>query len=215
METFHAQPQWAARLAAAGLASHAAALAHAGGECLSEHPDRRMLRETLPSGETVFVKQIFRASPEYLLKQLLAGRAPRVNTEYERRVFAALAALGFAVPEVAAWGYRSVCGVQVSGSMVLLPLDGVSLEDYLKTGPAPEARQNAIARCEAALAKLQERGFDWKRHCKPEHFFLMREDPEKIGLIDLESMAMRRAPLGRDAREAQFARFRSLLPAGA
>ncbi|MBR5839613.1 MAG: hypothetical protein IKZ84_13800, partial [Victivallales bacterium] len=57
------------------------------------------------------------------------------------------------------------------------------------------------------LAALQQAGCNWRKDCKPEHFFVT--DDNEIYLIDVERMRFGRRPLDETHQRAQKERFMS------
>ncbi len=204
-------PEWQPRLAQAGLAELSALLEFADGDCLSRHPRGKTSRFQLPDGQTIFIKQDYYTKLDPILRQLYKGQwPPQPNTERERRALLMLTAYDIPVPKVIAWGQRRRLGFPHQGVMVMLPLPGKALDEYLLAEPESAKRAAAIAAAEKTLLFLQEQQLDWSKDCKPEHFFLLEDG--KIGLLDVERLRRRRRPLSAAHREFQLRRFRSLLP---
>lgn len=204
-------PEWQPRLARAGLADLSALLSFDGGDCLSRHLRGKTSRLQLPDGQTVFIKQDNYTKIESILRQLYKGLyPPQPNTERERRAMLLLASHGITVPEVIAWGQRRRLGLPHQGVLVMLPLPGKALSEYLPAEPDVQKRAAAIAAAEKTLLFLQDNRLDWSKDCKPEHFFLLADG--RIGLLDVERLRRRRYPLSAARREFQLQRFRSLLP---
>lgn len=203
-------PDWKEALAQAGLTDLDALLAFSGGQCLSLHLRGKTSRTTLPGGQTVFIKQDHFTKWKKTVRYLLGFQKPQPNTEIERRRLSLAASFGITVPEVIAWGQRRRFGLPHQAVMVMLPLDGIPLPEFLKREKDLAKCKSAIAQAEQTLHFLQESALDWLKDCKPEHFFVLQNG--KIGLIDLERLRQRKKPLSAKIRKMQFDRFRSLLP---
>ena len=210
MDYLTIKPDWKEALTQAGLADLNSLLNLCGGDCLSLHLRGKTLRTTLPGGQTVFIKQDHFTKWKTTARSLLRFQKPQPNTEIERRCLALAAGFGITVPEVIAWGQRRRFGLPHQAVIVMLPMDGIPLPEFLKQEKDLEKRRQAIAKAEQTLHFLQENALDWLRDCKPEHFFVLRDG--SIGLIDLERLKQRKSPLSAKIRKMQFDRFRSLLP---
>ena len=210
MDYLTIQPDWKEALAQAGLTDLDALLAFSDGECLSLHLRGKTLRTTLPGGQTVFIKQDHFTKWKTILRFLLRFKKPHPNTEIERRRLAIAARVGITVPQVIAWGQRRRFGLPQQAVMVMLPMNGIPLPEFLNQEKDLEKRKTAITKAEQTLHFLQENSLDWIRDCKPEHFFVLQDG--SIGLIDLERLHLRKNPLSAKIRKTQFDRFRSLLP---
>jgi len=209
VEHFEILEEWHDALAASGLGDLQSCLAFDGGKCLSSHLRGDTREVTLADGRIVFLKRDFFTFKKEIAKDLLRFRKPQPKTEKERLAFAMARGAGFTVPQVVAWGQTRRCGFPNTACLIMLPLDGVGLDKYLKSETDNEKCKSFIDRAEQTLAALQEKGFDWPDH-KPEHFFVMNDG--SIGLIDLERLRYVGHPLSEAKRAAQLARFRSLLP---
>ena len=210
MDYLTIKPDWKEALAQAGFTDLDALLNFSDGQCLSRHLRGKTLRTTLPGGQTIFIKQDHFTKWKTTVRNLLRFQKPQPNTEKERQCLALAASYGITVPEVIAWGQRRRFGLPHQGVMVMLPMDGISLPEFLKQEKDPEKRKSAIAKAEQTLHFLQENALDWLTDCKPEHFFVLQDG--SIGLIDLERLHQRKKPLSAKTRKMQYARFRSLLP---
>jgi len=203
-------PEWQPVLAQAGLADLSSLLSFADGECLSRHLRGKTSRWQLPGGQTIFIKQDFYSKFASIMQQLYMGSCPQPNTERERRALALVASYGITVPTVIAWGQRRRLGFPYQGVMVMLPLPGKSLLEYLPVEQDAQKRAAVIATAEKTLSFLQDNQLDWNKDCKPEHFFLLENG--QIGLLDVERLRRRSRPLSAALRAFQLQRFRSLLP---
>ena len=209
MEHFEILEEWRDALEAAGLGTLQSCLAFDGGQCLSSHLRGDTRKVTLADGRIVFLKRDFFTFKKEIAKDLLRFKNPQPKTEKERLAFAMAREAGFIAPEVIAWGQTRRCGFPDRACLIMLPLNGVDLDKYLKA-EADEAKcKSFIEKAEQTLAMLQEKGFDWPDH-KPEHFFVMNDG--SIGLIDLERLQYVGHPLSGAKCAAQLARFRKLLP---
>ena len=209
MEHFEISEEWRGALTASGLGDLQSCLAFDGGKVLSSHLRGDTRKVTLSDGRIVFLKRDFFTFKKEIAKDLLRFHKPQPKTEKERLAFAMTRDAGFTAPQVIAWGQTRRCGFPNTACLIMLPLDGIDLDKYLKAETDEEKRKSFIVKAEETLAALQEKGFDWPDH-KPEHFFVMSDG--SIGLIDLERLRYVGHPLAEAKCAAQLARFRSLLP---
>ena len=94
--------------------------------------------------------------------------------------------------------------------MVTLPVPGRSMEGIWHDKTISEERKNeALKIALETLAALQQAGCDWRKDCKPEHFFVT--EGNQVYLIDVERMRFGRRPLDEAVRQAQKDRFMSFL----
>ncbi len=210
MDYLTIQPDWKNALAQAGLADLDKLLHFSEGECLSWHLRGKTSRTTLPGGQAVFIKQDHFTMWKTTCRYLLRFKKPQPNTEKERQRLALAAHFGITVPEVIAWGQRRRYGLPHQGVMIMLPLNGIPLPEFLEQEKDLEKCRQAIAKAEQTLHFLQKNAMDWGKDCKPEHFFVLQDG--NIGLIDLERLHHRKMPLSEKIRKKQFDRFWSLLP---
>lgn len=202
--------EWQEVLAQADLADLHKLLSFSAGDCLSRHLRGKTSRFQLPNGQSIFIKQDHFTKWKTTTRSLLRFKKPQTNTEKERGRLELVASHDIPVPKIIAWGQRRRWGLPHQGVFVMLPMDGVPLDDYLKQEKDPAKRRKALEKAEQTLQHLQEHKLDWGKDCKPEHFFVLRNG--KIGLIDLERLEQRKKPLSAETRKKQFDRFRSLLP---
>ncbi len=207
---FHIKPEWQNILAANKLDSYSALLNYRGQACTSSHTRGATWRVTLSGGQVIFIKQDYYTKLQPIIRSLVRLRKPLCNTVKERLALDLAARHGFVVPEVIAWGESRRLGLPNTGVMVMLPMDGVPVDQFAANPDNREQAPAVIAKAEKTLARLQECRLDWKVDCKPEHFFVLRNGT--IGLIDLERLTQRSKPLGSDYCQMQLERFRSLLP---
>jgi predicted Ser/Thr protein kinase len=209
VEHFEISAEWRDALEKAGLGTLQSCLAFQEGKCLSSHLRGDTRKVTLTDGRIVFLKRDFFTFKKEIAKDLLRFKKPQPKTEKERLAFAMAREAGFIAPEVIAWGQTRRCGFPDRACLIMLPLDGVDLDKYLKTETDGAKRKSFIEKAEQTLSALQEKGFDWPDH-KPEHFFVMNNG--SIGLIDLERLQYVGHPLSEAKCASQLARFRKLLP---
>ena len=209
MEHFEISEDWRDALTASGLGDLQSCLAFDGGKVLSSHLRGDTRKVTLSDGRIVFLKRDFFTFKKEIAKDLLRFHKPQPKTEKERLAFAMARDAGFTAPQVIAWGQTRRCGFPNTACLIMLPLDGIDLDKYLKAETDEEKRKSFIVKAEETLTALQKNGFDWPDH-KPEHFFVMNDGT--IGLIDLERLRFIGKPLNEAKCAAQLARFRNLLP---
>ena len=209
MEHFEISEEWRDALTASGLGDLQSCLAFDGGKVLSSHLRGDTRKVTLSDGRIVFLKRDFFTFKKEIAKDLLRFHKPQPKTEKERLAFAMARDAGFTAPQVIAWGQTRRCGFPNTACLIMLPLDGIDLDKYLKAETDEEKRKSFIVKAEETLTALQKNGFDWPDH-KPEHFFVMNDGT--IGLIDLERLRFIGKTLNEAKCAAQLARFRNLLP---
>ncbi|MDD4099010.1 MAG: phosphotransferase [Lentisphaeria bacterium] len=206
----HIEPKWQAVFKERGLDSYRALLNFRNDACASSHGRGATWRLELTAQQVVFIKQDYYTKFLVNLRNLVRGRRPLCNTAKERRALALAARHGFRVPEVIAWGEEPRYGLPNTGVMVMLPLPGMPVDQFV-ADPKNQARaEEVISKAEDTLAALQSCRLDWKTDCKPEHFFIL--DDGTIGVIDLERLRLRDKPLAEKHCQMQRQRFRSLLP---
>ena len=94
--------------------------------------------------------------------------------------------------------------------MITLPVPGRPMEDIWKDSTIVEERKKeALNLALETLAALQQAGCNWRKDCKPEHFFVT--DDNEIYLIDVERMRFGRRPLDEAECRKQKERFMSFL----
>ena len=209
MEYFEISAEWRDALTASGLGDLRSCLSFDSGKVLSHHLRGDTRKVTLSDGRIVFLKRDFFTFKKEIVKDLLRFHKPQPKTEKERLAFDMARNAGFIAPEVIAWGQTRRFGFPNTACLIMLPLDGIDLDKYLKSEADEVKCKLFIDKAEKTLAALQEKGFDWPDH-KPEHFFVMNDG--SIGLIDLERLWYVGHPLPDAKCAAQLARFRSLLP---
>ena len=157
--------------AANKLDSYSALLNYRGEECMSSHTRGATWRFTLSDGQVIFIKQDYYTKLQPIMRSLVRLRKPLCNTEKERRAFELAARHGFIVPKVIAWGESRRLGLPNTGVMVMLPMDGVSVDQFAAEPDNREQAPAIIAKAEKTLLRLQECRLDWKVDCKPRAFF--------------------------------------------
>ncbi|MGV8073455.1 MAG: lipopolysaccharide kinase InaA family protein [Syntrophobacteraceae bacterium] len=210
MGKLHIEPEWRERLQWAGLANLEVLLSFEAGEMMSVKKMSRTQRYHLPDGQVIYIKQDTRSSKRTMLRSLMRFQIPQPVTEKERRIIKKLPRLDFKTPKIIAWGQRRRWAFPDVGVMVLLAIEGVCLEAYLKEETDPEKRRQAVQKAQSVLQDLQRSGCDWKKDCKPEHFFL--NEAGEITILDVERMRFRGRPLAEKTCRMQIKRFTSLLP---
>jgi len=204
METYWINDEWMPLFKEAKLDTLTRLLMYTEGLCLSMHSRGSTFAAKLPGEQLVFIKRDHFTFKKDMLPELLHFRAPVPKTILEWRIFQRLKQLGFTVPEVIAAGYRRSFGMATVGGIVMLPLEGMPLNNYIAAEQDEQRRDYAINCCRELLKSLQEKGIDWP-DCKAEHFILMKNNT--IGLLDLERVTFHGKPLA-DARcQKQFKNF--------
>ncbi len=204
-------PSWKAQLQEAHLDTVEAVLAFENDHCLSSHNRAAIWKGTLPNGQVFFLKKDFYTSPAPILRRLLRFHLPETNTERETRLLQNAKRLGFRVPEIIAHTQHCKWWLPDKGAMIELAVKGRPIDDIVKDPTvSEEAKQDALAKARATLDKIQDAQLDWRKDCKPEHFFLC--DDGEIALIDGERLYPSRKPLTAEYRAWQHQRFDSFLP---
>jgi predicted Ser/Thr protein kinase len=72
-----------------------------------------------------------------------------------------------------------------------------------------ERKNEALKIALETLAALQQAGCNWRKDCKPEHFFVTEDN--QVYLIDVERMRFGRRPLDEEDCKQQKERFMSFL----
>ena len=205
------EPSWEAQLREAHLDTVDAVLSFENDHCLSRHNRAATWKHTLPNGQVIFLKKDFYTSPAPILRRLLRFHLPETNTERETRLLQNAKRLGFRVPEIIAHTRHCPWWLPGKGAMIELAVKGRAVDDIVKDPAVPEeTKALVLAKARAELDKIQEAQLDWKRDCKPEHFFYC-EDGE-IALIDGERLYPAKRALTPEYRDWQHQRFDSFLP---
>ena len=210
MSQWHVQNGWQEKLAGIGLGDLKSALSFRGGDVMSNKKRSRTCRVALPDGGFVFVKHDLSTAWQATLRALVKFQRPVTKTERERLSVEQLKRLGFKSYDVVAWGTETCCGLPDKAVMVTLPVPGRPVEDIWKDATVSEERKKeALNLALEILAALQQAGCNWRKDCKPEHFFVT--DDNEIYLIDVERMRFGRRPLDETDQRAQKERFMSFL----
>jgi len=207
--TFHIVPAWQDKLRQAGLDSLEALLAFNGGTCLSSHRRGATFRHVLPDGQAIFIKRDHFTFKKEIAKDLLQLRRPAQKTVKERLAFQTARAAGFQAPEVIAWGTSTLYGFPYQAGIIMLELQGIDLNSYLRSGVSKEEAARVIAMAEELTRQLQSKGLCWPDN-KAEHFILRPDG--SLAIIDLERMTVRRHPITGTLAEKQLEHFRKSLP---
>lgn len=201
---------WRQAMADAGLDTYEALMSYNGGKAFSKksHSVTRSCR--LPDGRVVFIKQDTRTKCQQILRALVRLHVPRTTTEKEYFHLVHASQLGFRVPEVVAYSMHEWWRRPRGGVLVEAALHGVSLDLYSRDENVPlDSRRAAVAAARDVLKRLQDANLDWRRDCKPEHFFVQDDG---IALLDVERLYQRRTRLPEKKCQAEFEVFESLLP---
>ncbi len=210
MSQWHVQDTWKEKLADIGIGNLDSALSFRGGDAMSSKKRSRTCRVVLPDGGVVFVKHDLSTAWQATLRALVKFQRPVTKTERERLSVEHLKRLGFKSYDVVAWGTESCCGLPDKAVMVTLPVPGRSVEDIWRDASIAEERKKEVVNLALEiLAALQQAGCNWKKDCKPEHFFVT--DDNQVYLIDVERMRFGRRPLDEAECKLQVERFQSFL----
>ena len=203
-------PKWQSLLEEAGIRSYQDALSFSKGTLLSRksHSSTWMVQG---KAGCFFVKQDSTTLIRVSLRNLLRFTKPLAATQKERLKMERLSGLGFHTAQVIAYGSVSRFGLAHSAVLITLPVPGRSVDSLWREGALSEARRNEVAGLALeTLKQLQEKGCDWGKDCKPEHFFV--SDNRQVHLIDVERMRFRGRPLPPEKCAWQVERFNQLLP---
>jgi hypothetical protein len=176
---------WRDVLAEAGLDSLRSLLELESGRLLSSHRRGWVRQVHLGDGREVFVKTSLHTRPKQILADLSRLRRPVGLTEKERRGIALVRELGIAAPEVIAAGEQRRWGLPVRGVIVLGPLAGQTLGEYLQGTIDASVRRATLVEVGRALAALRNAGLYWP-DVRAKHVYV--DDAGGIGLLDLERL---------------------------
>ena len=210
MSQWHVQDAWREKLAAIGITDLQSALAFRGGTVMSDKKRSRTSKVALADDGVVFVKHDLSSAWQATLRALVKFQKPVTKTEKERMAVERLKQLGFKSYDVIACGAKTCCGLPDKAVMITLPVPGRPMEDIWHDKTVSTERKNeALNLALETLAALQQAGCNWRKDCKPEHFFVT--DNNEIYLIDVERMRFGRRPLDEAECLKQKDRFMSFL----
>ena len=210
MSEWHIQDTWKEKLAEIGITDLQSALKFSGGTVMSDKTRSRTCKVALADDGIVFVKHDLSTAWQSTLRALVKFQRPITKTEKERKAVEQLKRLGFNSYDVVAWGTESCCGLPDKAVMITLPVPGRSVEDIWKnTNVSEERKKEVVNLALEVLAALQQAGCNWKKDCKPEHFFVTEDN--QVYLIDVERMRFGRRPLDEAECKLQVERFQSFL----
>lgn len=202
---------WRQAMAEAGLDTYEALMSYSGGKAYSVKSHSVTRSCQLPDGRMIFIKQDTRTKYQQILRALIRLHIPQTTTEKEYTHLVNAEKLGFRVPEVVAysmheWWRRPRGGVLVEAALPGTPLDVYACDEKISL----EKRRAAVDASREVLKRIQDAKLDWRRDCKPEHFFVQEDG---IALLDVERLYQRRTRLPEKKCRAQFEVFNKLLPA--
>ena len=210
MSQWHVQDAWKEKLAEIGITDLQSALAFRNGTVMSDKKRSRTSKVALTDDDIVFVKHDLSSAWQATLRALVKFQRPVTKTERERLCVEHLKRLGFKSYDVIAWGTETCCGLPDRAVMITLPVPGRPMEDIWHDKTVSTERKNeALNLALETLAALQQAGCNWRKDCKPEHFFVT--DNNEIYLIDVERMRFGRRPLDEAECLKQKDRFMSFL----
>ena len=203
--------KWRTALEDAGLATYEALMAYSGGKVFSKKSHSTTRSCTLPDGRIVFIKQDTRTKFQQVLRAIVKFRIPQTTTEKEHCHLLNAARLGFHVPEIVAASQHEWWTRPKGGVLVEAALQGTSLDKYAADASIPlEKRRKTVEAARKVLLKIQDAHLDWRRDCKPEHFFVQPDGG--IALLDVERLYPCRFHLSEKRCTAQLNVFYGLLP---
>ncbi len=210
MSQWHVQDAWKEKLAEIGITDLQSALAFRNGTVMSDKKRSRTSKVALTDDEIVFVKHDLSSAWQATLRALVKLHKPVTKTERERLSVEHLKRLGFRSYDVIAWGAKTCCGLPDKAVMITLPVPGRPMEDIWHDKTVSTERKNeALKIALETLAALQQAGCNWRKDCKPEHFFVTEDN--QVYLIDVERMRFGRRPLAEEDCKQQKERFMSFL----
>ena len=210
MSQWHVQDAWKEKLAAIGITDLQSALDFRGGTVMSDKKRSRTCKVALTDDEIVFVKHDLSSAWQATLRALVKLHKPVTKTERERLSVEHLKRLGFKSYDVIAWGAKTCCGLPDKAVMITLPVPGRPMEDIWHDQTVSTERKNeALKIALDTLVALQQAGCNWRKDCKPEHFFVTEDN--QVYLIDVERMRFGRRPLAEEDCRQQKERFMSFL----
>ena len=210
MSQWHVQDAWREKLAAIGITDLQSALAFRGGTVMSDKKRSRTSKVALADDGIVFVKHDLSSAWQATLRALVKFQKPVTKTERERLCAEHLKQLGFKSYDVVAWGTQTCCGLPDRAVMVTMPVPGRSMVDIWKDASVSEdQKKEALKIALETLEALQQAGCNWRKDCKPEHFFVTED--RQVYLIDVERMRFGRRPLDEAECLKQKERFMSFL----
>jgi len=194
-------------MARAGLDSLDALLHYSAGHFHSRHKRGQTLEATLPDGRSIFIKRDSLTLWKRILADLLQFRKPQPLTVREREAFDRLSQLGLTVPRVIAWGQRRRLGLPHQAAMVMEPLAGRPLSEFVGAGGSPSARREVLRRVGAVIGRLRRAGCHWP-DLVPQHIYIDADG--RVALLDVERLG-RAGRLFRPDRILPLDRFFRLL----
>jgi hypothetical protein len=210
MSQCHVQYAWKEKRAEIGFTDLQSALDFRGGTVMSDKKRSRTCKVALSGDGIVFVKHDLSTAWQATLRALVKLQKPVTKTEKERLSVEQLKRLGFKSYDVIAWGAKTCCGLPDKAVMITLPVPGRSVEDiWYDKSDSKERKQMVLSVALEVLAALQNAGCNWRKDCKPEHFFVTEDN--QVYLIDVERMRFGRSPLDEADQRAQKERFMSFL----
>lgn len=202
--------EWKDALEREGITTLDVALDFEGVKLLSNKRRSRTWLHTMENGSSIFIKQDKSSCKRAMLRAIIRFSKPCSAVEKEYNKLQRMRSLGFTVPEVILIGAKRRLAIMPDKAvMIMLPVKGCPLDRIWKESKNEEWRQKARKLAMDTLAELWEKGCDWGKDCKPEHFFI--DDDGNVSLIDVERMHFKRKPLSREKRDAQTARFEECL----
>ena len=209
MSYWNIDEAWKDILQREGMTTLEVALNYEGIRLLSRKKKSCTWLHTTEGGQDIFIKQDKSSCKRAMLRSLIRFQKPVAAVEKEYAKLEEMRRLGFSVPKVIMLGAkRNMLKMPDRAVMIMLPVEGRSLDKIWKTEP-DAVRQNARELALATLKLLWEKGCDWGKDCKPEHFFI--SDAGSVSIIDVERMKFRGKPLPQCTCDAQLARFNGLL----
>ena len=207
MEKFYIESEWREKLSEIQLDSLEKLLKFNDDHCcVSSHKRGKTFKIELPNHQIIFLKRDNFTYKKEIIRDLFKFKRPEPKTEKERKNFLLSQQHNIIAPTVIAWGQRRHYGFPTQAAMIMLPLNGIPLDSYLKNNP--DSSSEYIQKAENILRQLQNLGLYWPDY-KPEHFFIMRNN--ELGLIDLERMENRKHPLSKSIQNKQIAKFHKLV----
>ena len=189
----HIDEQWKDALASVGLDSADAMMNSTQGKCFSNHTRGQTYRIELDAPDglgAVFLKRDMYTSSKDILTDLCSFRYPQPPCLVECRALKLVAELGIPAPRPIAWGQRRRFALPHQGVLVMTPLGGESIAEFLSAAPPQEDRIAKMHDVGQIAKLLYEAGLSWP-DLRPKHFILAEKG---MGVLDLARMRPTKRP---------------------
>ncbi len=197
------QPEWQQRLGALGLDTLPALLELRLDEQEKERRVCGLHCLELDQHTKLCLKRDEECGLGHIVCGLFRFRLPQSRCRRERLNIEMLAAEGFIVPELVAWGEKRLLGLPRAGLLLLRPPSTLALPAFLEAEFDLQVRHDMVEKAESLLRRLQERGYDWQ-DCVAKNFVVLPD--HRLGLCNLESVRKSKS-LSQELCQRQFEKF--------